>query len=210
MKHIVQCVSGMVFLLGLQLAAASGSTEEGQPAEMSPTESLFAGGRYEAAVTSGVLFSPFGPSRLRPTIDYTLSALQFGYMLGGVHGDGWWRGNFEVVGEAFGGRIFEGQGSYLAGGTAWLRYNFVPRNTSWLVPYLQGGVGAESIDVDREIVGQAFNFNVSAGAGLRYFISRNCSLNLEFRFQHISNANMAPRNIGINAAGPMLGVSYFF
>ncbi len=210
MKHIVQSLSGVLFLLGLQLAAASQGAEQGQPEVSSPAESLFAAGRYEASVTSGVLFSPFGPSRLRPTIDYTLSGLQFGYMPWDVKGNGWWRGNFEAVGEAFGGRVFDGPGSYLAGGTAWLRYNFVPRNTPGLVPYLQGGVGAESIDVDRRIVGQAFNFNVSAAAGLRYFVGRNWSLNLEFRFQHLSNANMAPRNLGINAAGPMLGVSYFF
>jgi hypothetical protein len=35
-------------------------------------------------------------------------------------------------------------------------------------------------------------------------------LNLECRYQHISNANTGKHNLGINAIGPLLGVSYFF
>jgi hypothetical protein len=90
------------------------------------TENLFERGRYEAAFTSGVLFSPFGPTRMRPTINYTVSAVQLGYMLEDVKGDGWWRGDFEVAGEGFGSAIYDGPGGYIAGGILWLRYNFVP------------------------------------------------------------------------------------
>jgi hypothetical protein len=36
------------------------------------------------------------------------------------------------------------------------------------------------------------------------------SVNLEYRYQHISNANLAHRNLGVNAHGPMLAVSFFF
>ena len=70
---------------------------------------------------------PFsGPSANRPPINYTFTGVQLGYMLGDVKGDGWWRGNFELAGEGFGSAIFEGDGSYISGGTLWLRYNFVP------------------------------------------------------------------------------------
>jgi len=37
----------------------------------------------------------------------------------------------------------------------------------------------------------------------------NFSLNLEYRFQHVSNAGLAGRNLGINAHGPVMGVSWF-
>jgi hypothetical protein len=35
-------------------------------------------------------------------------------------------------------------------------------------------------------------------------------LNVECRYQHISNANLSRHNIGINADGPMIGLSHFF
>jgi opacity protein-like surface antigen len=147
---------------------------------------------------------------MRPTIDYSFTSLQLGYMLGDVKGRGWCRGNFELVGEGFGSAVFEGPGGYIAGGTLWLRYNFVPRSSIGLVPYAQAGGGVLSTDIDHSIVGDPFNFNLDAGVGVRYLAGRNWSISLEFRYQHISNANVNHRNLGINAAGPILGVSYFF
>jgi hypothetical protein len=59
-------------------------------------------------------------------------------------------------------------------------------------------------------LGQPFNFNLDLGVGVRYFVGRNWALNLEYRYQHISNANLGAKNLGINAAGPILGISCFF
>ena len=131
-------------------------------------------------------------------------------MLGDVKGDGWWRGNFELAGEAFGSAIFDGDGSYISGGTLWLRYNFVPPNSPGLVPFAEAGAGAVSTDIDHSILGQPFNFNLDLGAGVRYLIGRNWSLSLEYRYQHISNAGLNKHNLGINADGPILGIWYFF
>jgi hypothetical protein len=210
LTRVAQLGWAVLLLLSLQLARAGNQSEGTNSAPAYSFEQSFDSGRFETTATSGVLFSPIGPSRMRPTIDYTVSGMQFGYMLGGIQGSGWLRGSFELAGEGFGSRIFNGTGSYIAGGTLWLRYNFVPPNSPRLVPYFQAGFGAVATDISPEIVGQSFNFNIDGSAGLRYFFSRDFCVNLEFRFQHISNANMAPRNLGINAAGPMLGVSYFF
>lgn len=170
---------------------------------------LFASGRYEAGISSGVLFSPVGSPRNRPEINYAVTGVQLGWMLGGIHGSGVLRGNFEVVGEGFGSAVYEGPGSYIAGATAWLRYNFVP--AGWrFVPYVQGGAGVVSTDIDRGLVGQPFNFNLDLGVGVRYFVAPRWSVSLEYRFQHISNANLGKTNVGINSQGPILGVSYFF
>jgi opacity protein-like surface antigen len=157
-----------------------------------------------------VLFSFSGPSRNRSPIDYTSTGLQLGYMLGDVKGDGWWRGNLELAGEGFGSTIFRGEGNYIAGGTLWLRYNLVSRSSCGLVPYAQVGGGFVSTDINHGIVGQPFNFNLDLGVGVRYFVGRNWSINLEYRYQHISNAGLNQHNLGINADGPILGVSYFF
>src|SRR5262249_27652201 len=101
------------------------------------------------------------------------------------------------------------KGSYMAGFTAMARYNFVQPGWRW-VPFVQGGGGAELTDFDEFLLGERFNFNLDVGVGVRYFIRPNWSLNGEFRYQHLSNAKLAEHDIGINAVGPMIGLSYFF
>jgi len=165
--------------------------------------------RYEMTLMSGAMFSPIGADKHRSTEDYTLSGLQLGWMLTDVNDAGWLRGNWEVSLEAMGGQVFVGKGSYLVGGTVWFRYNFVQPN--WrVVPYLQAGGGAEATDMDRKLIGQTFNFNLDVAAGARCLVAPNWALDLECRYQHLSNGTIAKHDIGINAVGPMLGVSYFF
>jgi lipid A 3-O-deacylase PagL len=187
--------------------AASPSTEPA--AREFASAPLFERSQLELCLDSGVLFSPFVATRNRPTIDYTITEIQLGYMVTPVNHAGWLRGNLELLGDAFGGRVFEGVGSYVTGATAWLRYNLVPHSAR-LVPYAQAGGGFVFTDIDRGIVGEDFNFNLGLGVGARYFLSERWSLNLEYRYQHISNANLGRKNIGINAHGPILGVSWFF
>jgi len=209
-RQVVQVACAILLFMSLAAAAATETAGEDNASQGRAPESMFDGGRYEAAFTSGVLFSPFVVTHNRPTIDYTISSFQLGYMLGDVKGNGWWRGNFELAGEAFGSGIFEGEGGYIAGGTLWLRYNFLPPRSSTLVPFAQAGGGFVSTDIDHGIVGQPFNFNLGLSLGIRYFVGRNWALSLEYRYQHISNANLGTRNLGINADGPVLGISYFF
>jgi opacity protein-like surface antigen len=170
---------------------------------------FFHRGQYEIALSSGVMFSPIGADKNRHTVDYTLSGLQFGWMLTDVMGSGWLRGNVEVAGEAIGGAVWKGRGSYIAGGTAWLRYNFVQPGWRW-VPFTQIGAGMEGTDMDQRLIGEKFNFNLNVGEGVRYFVAHNWAVDLEFRYQHISNAKISNRDVGINAVGPILGLSYFF
>jgi hypothetical protein len=79
-----------------------------------------------------------------------------------------------------------------------------------VVPFFQLGAGISFSDIDHKIFGQAFSFNLDAGTGVRYFIDPRCSLNAEYRFQHISNADTANNNLGINAQGAVLSVSWYF
>ena len=177
--------------------------------EAPDTDDLFGTSPYEGTLTSGVLFSPFLANHGRPTINYTISEAQFGYMLSEPRGDGWWRGNFELLGEGFGSGIIDGPGGYIAGMTLWARYNFV--QPGWrFVPYTQAGAGLTATDINPRIVGQTFNFNLEIGLGTRYMLSERWALLLEYRYQHISNANSGAHNLGINAHGPILGVSYLF
>src|SRR3954471_2508267 len=71
--------------------------------------------RYEMSLLSGAMFSPIGADNNRPTENYTLSGLQFAWMLTDVRGPGWLRGNWELPLEAMGGKVFDGKGSYVVG-----------------------------------------------------------------------------------------------
>lgn len=180
-----------------------------QDQQNSGPDTLFQRGRYELTLASGALFSPALNDTSRPTLNYTLTELQFGYMLSDVKEWGWLRGNCEFAAEAFGGAIFSGRGSYVSGVTVWLRHNFV--QPDWrVVPFVQAGAGLTDTDANRRLVGQEFNFNIDVGAGIRYLVTPNWSLNLEYRYQHISNAKLASHDLGVNAHGPMLGMSYLF
>ena len=172
-------------------------------------EEHFHAGRYEAGFGGGSLFSPIGRPKNRPTVNYAFGEFHFGLMLTDPGGPGILRGNLELVPEAFGAAIYDGPGNYVAGGAAWFRYNFIPPD--WrVIPYVQAGGGAVLTDIDHRYVGQHFNFNLGAAAGLRFFVCPHSTVNLEYRFQHISNANLGPRNIGINAHGPALSFSRLF
>ncbi len=172
-------------------------------------DNQFQSGRFEGSLGAGFFLSPFITHLKLPAVDYTLDELQLGYMLTDIHGPGVLRGNLEGIGEAFGGAIFRGQGNFVSGGTFWLRYNFVPSDCRF-VPYAQLGGGVADTDLDRRIEGENFNFNLGIGAGVRWFLAPRCAVDLECRYQHISNGGLSRRNVGINACGPVLSFSYFF
>ena len=174
-----------------------------------PAESHFQKGLFETSVGSGAMFSPFATGLSRPTLDYTVTEVRLGYMLTNPSGSNYLRGNFEVLGSLFGGAIFEGEGNYVSGMTCWMRYNFVPFESRF-VPFVEGGLGLTQTDLDRRIEGQSFNFNLNLGVGVRCFVARNWSVNLDYRYQHISNAYLSHHNLGVNACGAVLSVSYFF
>lgn len=204
---LIRCM--MLFLLiSAKAVVCWAQTADSVSVSPSFAEESFQRGRFEATIASGALFS-FGMPKSRPTINYTLTEVLGGYMLSDVKGPSLLRGNFEIAASGFGGDVFKGPGNYVAGMTFWARYNFVPEG-SHLIPYVEGGAGLVSTGIDRRIVGQPFNFNLDVGVGVRYLPAQHWSVSLEYRFQHISNAHLAPVNIGVDAQGPILGVSYFF
>ena len=172
-------------------------------------ENFFRSGQWEVTMNAGPMFSPFIATGGRPTVNYIQGGIQIGYMLSDLRSDGWLRGNWEIVPEVFGSGIFDGNGTYATGTTLWFRYNFVL--PMWrLIPYAQAGGGFTFTDIDRNVIGQNFNFNLDVAVGFRVLLAPNWSLNLEYRYEHISDANLGGRNVGINAHGPMVGVSRFF
>ena len=196
------------FALGQQEIAVEKPPQQSFLTDVS-TNLWFQRGQNEVNISSGLMFSPVIAVVHRPTINYSMTEIQYGYMLSDVQGEGFWRGNFELVGELLTGWIFVGEGSYIAGGTLWARYNFV-QPESRVLPFAQGGLGMVTTDISHKIDGQPFNFNLELGVGMRYLLDDRWTFNVEFRYQHISNADTGKHNLGVNAFGPIFGVSYLF
>jgi hypothetical protein len=170
--------------------------------------------RLSLQLVTGSLFSTRFPNGHSHTLDYWQTNLRLGCALNQPGpANSIFRGNFEVLLEVTGSYIYKGSGDYLVGLTALLRYNFV-RPDARFVPYVQGGAGVVYTDVykdeSQDAVGQSIEFTPQASLGFRYLIRPQWSLDAEFMFHHISNANLSDRNDGINAFGGFIGLTYFF
>ncbi len=203
-------VSSSVGFLGPQLFAQDSQTNLTDHTKIT-LDDRFNRGLREASVGGGFMMTCI-TGEGRPIVNYAMGYVNVGYFFYDPAGSGFFRGNLEVLPEVFGAGIYESPtagGNYIAGATLYLRYNFIQKNW-WCVPYLQGGAGLTSMDINHGYDGMNFNFNLDAGAGARFLVARNWSINAEVLFQHISNADTADHNIGLNSIGPRLSASFSF
>lgn len=170
-------------------------------------------GKMEVDLLAGLFASVTGTPVGHPAFDYQLQTLRLGYMLTDVKYSGFLRGNYEFLGELFGGPVYQGPGSFLAGGALLLRYNFVQEHAK-LVPYTQIGAGGLYSDAHANRaqieLGSPGEFTEQFSLGLNYFITQHVAASLEGGFRHISNAGITHRNTGVNSLGGLFGLSYFF
>jgi opacity protein-like surface antigen len=175
---------------------------------------------YKAGVTEIELnvggFGSIGTkgTPVRPDVGYAIGELRYGIMLSDIHGDGILRGNFEFLGEVFGGGIFSGPGDALVGADIFLRYNFV-QPQSKIVPFIQvggGGVYSDAAGDDpiQRNIGSDWSFVLEAEIGVRYHLSPRLAITTGVEYRHISNADTADRNQGLNSLGGVIGVSWFY
>jgi lipid A 3-O-deacylase len=169
--------------------------------------------RISLQLVTGALFSTNSVGPDVPTYDYSQTNLRLGWMLNTPSGEGFFSGNVEALVELSGSFLFEGSGDVFIGPTALLRYNFV--QPGWkIIPYIQGGAGIVYTDAyeDRtqKAIGQALEFTPQASVGFKYLVCEDWSIDVEAMFHHVSNANLADRNSGINSLGGFVGATYFF
>jgi hypothetical protein len=140
--------------------------------------------------------------------DLALLSVAYGYMLGTIGRDHWYRGNGELRGEFFSGAQFSPSSDWLVGVAPHLRYNFAT-GTRW-VPYLDAGAGVSATSIGPPDLSHYFEFNLQATAGVRWFIRDNVAVCAETRFVHLSCAEINTPNLGANTVLGMVGVSWFF
>ena len=96
----------------------------------------------------------------------------------------------------------------VGGGVAGLGGRYHLWNDRGWTPYFAGGAGLLWTSLDVPEIDRAFNFQLHYGVGIRQVTRRGPGLILEFRNHHISNANTAGENLGVNAATVVAGVQW--
>jgi lipid A 3-O-deacylase len=148
-----------------------------------------------------------------PAIDLAVDSIRLGIMLSSPHGSGFFAGNWELLGEVFGGGIFTGRGSVETGGTLIFRYNFIQPNAR-VIPYMQIGTGGIYTDIpEREshgLISLPVEFNLQGTGGLRFMLDNKWSLILEAGYRHISDGTIKLPNRGVDSVGGDVGLGFFF
>ncbi len=161
----------------------------------------------------GVLYSTeLGPGI--PEIDMLSMKGRLGYMLTSpTTSFGIFDGNWEALLEYNVAPVSDSFASIVTGPSVLMRYNNVGPGRAW-VPYLQLGGGLCYSDgyknLGQRALGQAVEFYLQGGAGLRFLMTPNWSIDLEVSYVHISDGGMSERNAGINSLGSLLGFTFTF
>ncbi|EEF57576.1 acyloxyacyl hydrolase [Pedosphaera parvula] len=168
----------------------------------------FKAGTKEAgfAFGAGLGMSIFGSKQAH---DLALGKIHYGWIFTDVLGEEhWYRGNWELLGEGFGGVQYRPHHAYVAGGTAIFRYDFA--TGTCFIPFVDIGGGLTATDIGKPDLGGTFQFNLQAGGGVNYFWRDNSAITFEYRLLHISNAGIERPNLGLNTSMFYLGMSWFF
>ena len=125
-------------------------------------------------------------------------------------GDGWYRGQVSIGAEVVYIQFREPVLTHGIGFTPKIKYTFVALDR--IRPYAEFAGGPFWTDLGGRIPEESsrFNFVLTAGFGVAWFITPQTSLNVGYRFHHISNAGTRYPNLGLNASLPFGGFSFYF
>ena len=172
------------------------------------SEDFMTGGQGDLIVTDGFYSMAAFPKPRHPLFSFNETDLQLGYTLP-VIGRSFYRGNFEGLADLFLWQSVREHSGFLGGGALGIHYNFV--QPGWrFVPYVGASLGVSGNDLyvqqSQQIFGGPFEFVLQAKAGARYSIGKNWGIILEGGYEHVSNGDIYPRNVGINQFGGRFGI----
>ncbi|MCH9698220.1 MAG: acyloxyacyl hydrolase [Gammaproteobacteria bacterium] len=196
-----------IVLIGLLCVAFSATASNGQYSDRFGAGNLYAS--LQGGWGKGFSLGSLAGDGDGKNVEYVAILPQLGIGLSDVvGGTSWYRGNLDAVfeGEFLAG--YEPNSGYSAGLSLLLRYNFL-YSEQW-VPYLELGGGIGYLDFDLRNQADGLIFYPQAGLGLHYFFTDNMSVDLGWRFHHMSNANTELPNNSINSSLLLFGFSWFF
>jgi lipid A 3-O-deacylase len=164
--------------------------------------------------TVGLAVGPFFPIRLMPSQSSKLfgTAIMPSWTMTITDslGSNWYRGQVSVGAELLAFETSEPVTGYGVGIAPKLQYTFVGLDR--LRPYLEGGGGPLWTDLGGQVPEQPgeFNFVVWGGAGCSWLLTPHWTMNVGYRFVHISNGGTRTPNSGLNFGLPFAGISYSF
>ena len=125
-------------------------------------------------------------------------------------GDRWYRGQVSLGAEMVYIQFQEPFLTHGLGFTPKFKYSFTSLDR--IRPYAEFAGGPFWTDLAGKIPEESsqFNFVLTAGFGVSYFLTDRAALNVGYRFHHISNAGTSYPNLGLNASLPFGGFSFFF
>lgn len=167
-------------------------------------------GTQEVGLTAGYLFS-HRLTELHTTKQHGPAVMPSWMMtITDPIGNGWYRGQVSLGAEMVYLEFREPIVTHGIGFTPRIKYTFVALGR--LRPYLEFTGGPFWTDLGGRIREQAneFNFVLSGGVGVSWFLTRQLAINAGYRFHHISNAGTAFPNLGLNASLPFGGFSFYF
>jgi opacity protein-like surface antigen len=125
-------------------------------------------------------------------------------------GGSWYQGQLSLGAEAVYIQFQEPVLSHGVGFTPKIKYTFVAPDR--IRPYVEFAGGPFWNDLAGNIPEQhsQFNFILTAGLGISYFLTDQAAVNVGYRFQHISNAGTSSPNVGLNSSLPFAGFSFYF
>jgi hypothetical protein len=145
----------------------------------------------------------------REVHDWWLTAAQYGYVLTDTLGqDHFYRGNLELMGQAFAGEQYRPNHAYLVGVGPMLRYDFATGTP--VIPFSDISAGMTATSIRNGDLSTTYEFNLQAGAGAHVFLTDHLSLTTQCRFIHLSNASTHKPNLGVNNVTFLLGATWFF
>ena len=125
-------------------------------------------------------------------------------------GNGWGRGQVSIGAEVVYIQFREPVLTHGIGFTPKIKYTFVALNQ--VRPYVEFAGGPFWTDLGGRIPEESsqFNFVLTAGFGVSWFVTPQTSLHVGYRFHHISNAGTQYPNLGLNASLPFGGFAFYY
>ncbi len=178
-----------------------------QASDVSPVITV---GTQEVGLTAGYMFS-HRLTHLHTTKQHG-PALMPSWMMTITDpiGDSWYRGQVSLGAEMVYLEFREPLLTHGVGFTPRIKYTFVALGR--FRPYVEFAGGPFWTDLGGRIREEAnqFNFVLTGGVGVSWFITPQLAFNAGYRFHHISNAGTAFPNLGLNASLPFGGFSFYF
>lgn len=135
---------------------------------------------------------------------------KIGYTFAEFPGGSPYLGSFQIFLEPSFAYITHPARTYLLGLSAIFRHNFLLWDR--VVPYIDGGAGFLNTNLRIQALGEVIEFMPQAGVGVLFRLGERTTLDVGWRYHHISNAGQTEprRNIGINSLFFHGGFSYHF